>query len=343
MRFDYLMLTRFCREVLMSTGMNEENAQRTAEFIIEADMRGIHSHGLTRLKTYYQRCKQGLIDPKASPEIVSEAPALILVDGRNAIGMVSADYAMRECIKRARTQGTCFAAVRGGNHFGCASNYANQAQKEGMIGLACANGPVAIPAIGGKEPVLGTSPLAISIPAEKGASLELDMATSIVARGKIKLAEKEGRSIPSDWAVDQNGNPTTDPKEVKYLRPFGGYKGFGIGLIIEVLCSCLSGAKNAMTMGSMYDFSGKKQDSGFFVGAVNTDSIMPHNDFAKAVDELFGRIKNSEKADGVSEIFIPGEIEEKNAKKAMLEGVEVSECLFEELKEVAEESGVQLG
>lgn len=340
MRLEATKLKNFCRDIMRHAGVSEADAANFAESIVNADMRGVSSHGVTRLSTYYKRCKMGLVDPKAVPVVTGGAPSLIAVDGRNALGVVSASFAMWECIERARMTGACFAAVKRGNHFGYAAYYAQQAAREGMIGFAVANGPVAIPPIGGREPVLGTSPLAVVIPAGECAPLELDMATSIVARGKIKLAEKEGRSIPADWGIDENGQPTTDPKAVKYLMPFGGAKGFGIGLVIEVLCSCLSGAKNAMTLGSLYDFSGKEQDSGFFVGAIDVGRILPPEIFRKEVDALFTAIKNTPKADGVSEIFTPGEIEIRKAEAAAENGIEIGPAVIAELTELAEDCGV---
>jgi len=340
MKLDCKKTLEFAKKAMMNAGVSEENATYFAECIIEADMRGMSSHGVTRLKTYYDRCKQGLVDPKAVPEILVDNPSLLAIDGKNALGFVSATFAMKECIKRAKKTGACFATVKGGNHFGLAAYYTQMAEKEGMIGFAVSNGPVAIPPIGGREPVLGTSPLAVAIPADKCNPLELDMATSYVARGKIKLAAKEGRPIPSDWAIDANGNPTTDPNAVKYLMPFGGPKGFGIGLIIEVLCSCFSGAKNAMTMGSLYDFSGKHQDAGFFIGAINVRSIKPVNEFTSSVDELFSTIKNSPKADGINEIYTPGEIEIKKSQKAEVEGIEIGPAVLEELKQVAADCNI---
>ena len=182
-------------------------------------------------------------------------------------------------------------------------------------------------------------PLAIAIPAAGREPFVLDMATSVVARGKVALAAKEGRSIPEGWAIDENGKPTTDPGAVKCVLPFGGPKGYGIALMIEVLCSCLSGAKTGTTMGSFYDFSGKKQDSGFFVGAINV-GIM--DSFEEAADQLFGAIKNSPRADGVAEIFIPGEIERRNYERAEKEGIELSDPIVAELEALAQATGVPL-
>ena len=333
-------LKQFCTGVMCAAGLPEEESRNFAESLVNADMRGVSSHGVTRLKTYYQRLRDGLVDADAQPEILAESPSLLLVDGKNAMGVSSASFAMQECIRHAKDTGACFAAVKGGNHFGYAAYFAERAARAGMIGLAAANGPVAIPPIGGKAPILGTNPLAVVIPAGNALPLELDMATSVVARGKVKLAEKEGKSIPLGWGIDAGGNPTTDPAAVKCVLPFGGAKGFGIGLIIEVLCSCLSGAKNSQTLGSFYDFSGKHQDSGFFVGALNIGSILPMEQFAASIEALFASIKNSPKADGCEEIFIPGEIELRRMGKASETGIAIPPAVLKELEELSAETGI---
>lgn len=333
-------LKQFVAAVMEDAGLSGKDAAQFADSLLYAQMRGIGSHGLTRLATYYRRAKEGLVNARAVPQILSGQPSLLLIDGHNGMGVTSAVYAMDECIERAQATGCCFAAVRGGNHFGCASYFAERAARKGMLGIAMANGPTAMAPIGGKEPVLGTNPLAIAIPAAGRDPFVLDMATSVVARGKVALAAKEGRQIPPDWGIDAQGKPTTDPNAVKCVLPFGGAKGYGIALMIEVLCSCLSGAKTGQTMGSFYDFSGKHQDSGFFVGALNVGGITAPGAFASGTAGLFDSIKNSPKADGCDEIFIPGEIERRNYLRAEKEGITLSAPILAELKALAQATGI---
>lgn len=340
MKYDVTKLKQFCTQIMCNSGLSEADSAAFADSLVNADMRGVSSHGVTRLKTYYRRAKEGFVDPKAVPAVVSESASLIQVDGNNAMGVVSASFAMRACVQKAKQSGACFAAVRGGNHFGYAAYFAEQACREGMIGIAMANGPVAIPPIGGKEPVLGTNPLAIAVPAKGHLPLVLDMATSVAARGKIKLAEKEGKEIPLGWAIDASGHPTKDPAAVKCVMPFGGPKGFAIALFIDILCSCASGAKNSRTLGSFYDFSGKHQDSGFFVGTIDISKLLPLDEFAAQVDAMIDSIKESPKADGVNEIFMPGEIEFRKMSAAAEDGVEIGPAVVRELVELAEECGV---
>lgn len=333
--YDCEKLKAFTAAVIGRAGLSEADSELFADSLLYAEMRGIGSHGLTRLRTYYRRAKEGLVDPGAVPEITSYLPSLLMVDGRNGMGVSSGVYAMDACIGRAGNTGACFAAVRGGNHFGCAAYFAERAARKGMIGIAMANGPVAVAPIGGKEPILGTNPLAVAIPTAGREPFLLDMATSVVARGKIALAAKEGREIPLGWGIDAAGQPTTDPSAVKCVLPFGGAKGYGIGLMIEVLCSCLSGAQNGQTMGSFYDFSGKRQDSGFFFGA-----LKPGAGFAASTAALFASVKNSPKADGCEEIFIPGEIERRNFDRARQVGISLSDPVRKELEALAAECGI---
>lgn len=340
MTCDSEKLKFFCRRIMQEGGLTEKESALFAESLVNADMRGVSSHGVTRLKTYYLRLKQGLVNAGIQPEILADNPALLLVDGKNGMGVPVAAHTMELCIERAGQYGVCFAAVRGGNHFGYAAYFAEQAAKAGMIGVAMANGPVAIAPIGGREAKLGTNPLAVAIPAGDAPPLVLDMATSVVARGKITLAKKQGKPIPLGWGIDANGTPTTDPASVHCVLPFGGAKGYGIALIIEMLCSCLSGAKNGQTMGSFYDFSGTTQDAGFFLGAINIGGIMAPEIFAQQAQALFASIKESPRADGCDEIFIPGEIEQRKYHLSQTGGIEIPAAVLDELLELSAGCGI---
>jgi len=343
MYYNCAKLIKFTADIMQAAGLPEEDSKLFAESLIEADMRGIPSHGITRLAAYSRRVKEGLCNTSGEISVVEDGKVLLKIDGNNCMGVVTATKTMKLCIERAKEYGVCFAAVKGGCHFGAASFYTQMAARENMIGICTSNGPVAVAPIGGKIPFLGTNPLSISIPAEKYPPLILDMATSVVARGKITLAKKKGDSIPLGWGVDKNGKPTTNPEDVLNggaVLPFGGAKGFGISLIIEILCSCLAGAKNSRNVGSFYDFSGTKQDLGFFMGVINVEKIMPVKEFVAKVDELFAELKSQPKAEGVEEIMIPGEIELNNYRRAQEKGVELPPAVVAELKVLSEEYGV---
>lgn len=340
MKYDAEKLKLFTYQIMQKVGLNKEDSELFAESLIRADMRGMSSHGVTRLKTYSYRLEAGLVDANAKIEVVSDAPSMLLIDGHNGLGVPTAMKAMKLCVERAKQTGACFAAVKGGNHFGVGEYFSDYAANQNMIGVAMANGPVALAPIGGREAVLGTNPLSVSIPSGKYGCINLDMATSMVARGKVALAAKEGRSIPEGWGIDADGHPTTDPNAVKCMIPFGGPKGFAICLIIEILSSCLSGAATGQTMGSFYDFSGKIQNSGFFLGAMDVGKIMDVDTFKKNVDDLSDSIKNSPKAEGCEEIFLPGEIEQRKTLAAEKDGISISDAVLNELREISEKYGV---
>lgn len=337
---DPVKMKRFAAEVIHKAGLHEEASQCFADSLVNADMRGVHSHGVTRLSTYVHRIHDGLVAVDEQPCILADAGALLLLDARNTMGVPAGYRAMSLCIERAAQYGVAFASVRGGNHFGYAAYYTELAASKGMIGFALSNGPAAMAPTGGTKAVLGTNPISIAVPAKKHQPLVLDMATSVVARGKVTLAKKEGRSIPDNWGIDADGKPTTDPAAVVTVLPFGGVKGYAISLITELLCSCLSGAKNGQTMGSFYDFSGTHQDVGFFFGAIDPSGIVDSEAFENRVDERLDAIKACPKAAGCDEIFIPGEIEFRNMVQAEKNGIDVGDAVQAELYALSKEYGV---
>jgi len=335
MLYDANALRRFAADVFQKTGLSSDDARLFADSLIEAELRGVGSHGLTRLKAYARRIEQGLIDAKALPQVVQSAPSLLLIDACNAAGVCAAYRAMQLCINRAAETGACFAAVFGGNHFGIGAYFSSLAAKSGMIGFAATNAPAQMAPTGGRKARLGTNPIAISIPAGARRPFCLDMATSVVARGKVTLAEKEGNPIPEGWGIDAGGNPTTDPAAVACMLPFGGAKGYGIALAVEMLCSCLAGAATGTAMGSLYDFSGKLQNVGFFLGAINISSILPREEFGSRMDSLIDSVKACPRAAGSEEIFIPGEIEDRRAADARKAGIAIPDAVLAELRELS--------
>ena len=335
MKYDVQKLKIFVSEIMQKCRMCEQDSRIFAESLINAEARGIKSHGLTRLNPYERRLRLGLVDPKARPLLLTDGKTLLHYDANNSMGAVAAHEIMGECIQRASEYGTCFATVRGGNHFGYGAFFTEQAAKKDMIGIAMANAPASVAPFGGKEAMFGTNPLSVSIPAGKYHSMVLDMATSVVARGKIKLAVKEGKPIPAGWAVDADGKATTDPTCAKTLLPFGGPKGYGIAMMIEILCSCLSGATPDKQLTSMFDFA-EKQNSGFFIGAIDISKIVSPEIFKAAVDRLFDEVKTSPKAEGVDEIYIAGEIEATRQAQSERYGLELSPVILNEITEIAE-------
>lgn len=344
LKFEALKIQNFVELVMCKAGLSEQESRIFADSLLKAEMRGISSHGLTRLSTYAKRVELGLVAAGVTPELLQDGKTVLRIDGKNGMGAWIGTNVMATCIQRAKEYGNCFASVCGGNHFGYAAYYTEQAAKADMIGLAIANGPSALPPTGGKRPVLGTNPVAISIPAGRYRPLTLDMATSAVARGKVALAKKNGTSIPAGWGLDEEGRPTTDPEKVLSggsMLPMGGPKGYAISMIVEIMCSCLSGAANGQTMGSFYNLE-KVQNSGYCFAAFDISKMMDVELFKSRVDDLFDSIKACPKAEGVDNIMIPGEIEATKFEQAQREGVSVSQAVYQELVAVSEHYSVAL-
>lgn len=334
-------LKLFVRDVMASTGLAADKAEEFADSLVFADMRGVSSHGVTRLAIYYRRILEGQVDPLAEPELLQSRPALLHVDGHNGMGVPLAMYAMRECVARARSTGSCFAAVRGGNHFGCAGYYTKFAAGQGMIGVAMSAANAIVAPTGSRQPMLGTNPLSIAIPAWGKEPFLLDMATSVVANGKIVLAAKEGRPIPEGWGMDAEGNVTTDPTKVKFLMPFGGYKGYGVSMAIDLLAAVLAEAENSRTMGSFWKVGdGRIQGTGFFLGVFDPAAVTDPDAFRRKVADYIDEMKAAALAKGSDEVLVAGEPEQRKYEAALRDGVRISDVVAEELRKTGEAAGV---
>ena len=339
-RFSAEALEDYATKVFQNAGLGAEEAAWSAESLVQADMRGVGSHGLMRLRTYAQRARCGVVRSGVTPRIVRESPSFLLVDGGNGIGTSVARQVMQLCIDRARQSGACFATVFNGNHFGIAASFTELAAEAGMIGIAMSNAPASMVPTGGRKPLLGANPMSIAIPAGKHPPLVLDMATSTVAQGKIILAAKEGKtSIPSDWAVDPEGNPTTDPKKALQgaMLPFGGAKGYGLALIIDILVAVLSGAMTSTHINNFWKDFENPQKLGFFIGAWNIGSVIPLPEFYQRMDALIQEIKACPPAPGHTEVFCPGEIEHRRAQESIRQGIALGPAVVDDLKKLAEE------
>jgi len=279
----------------------------------------------------------------AQPEITSECDASFTVDGHNAMGQVIGVKVMDKCIEKAKKHGVCFATVNHASQYGFGGYYAMYAADRDMIGFTICNSPNLVAAFGGSTEMLGTNPLSVSIPAGKHTSLVVDMATSVVAKGKIALAMKEGKAIPDTWALDKNGNPTTDPVAANsgVLLPMGGPKGYGLALIIDVICSCLAGANNSRQIPRMFEDPKDPSNVGYFMGAIDISKFVPVDEFKRRADSMFDELKAAPVAHGFKEIMIPGEIEYNSTVKGKEEGIDLSDAVCNDFKAMAEKYGVK--
>lgn len=331
-------------QVMVKAGLEEDEAGLFMENLLYADSRGMGSHGISRLINYSKRVQCGVITPGADIEVVKESPACLVIDGHNGIGAKIARQAMDLCIERAKISGCCVATVRNGNHFGVGAFYTKYAAEQGMIALVVSNSEAAVAPIGGAVAMLGTNPMAIAVPAQRNNPFDLDMATSLVARGKVVLAQKEGKSIPLGWAVDKNGAATTDPAAVLdggCMLPFGGAKGYALSLFIDLMCSCLGGALNSRTTPHFWTDYENPQNIGYFMIVIDPDKFVSRDVFTSRVDDMLDEFKECPPAPGVSRVYVPGEIEAEKESNSRKYGVEVSDAVADELRAVGAYYGIE--
>ncbi|MGE0797053.1 MAG: Ldh family oxidoreductase [Lautropia sp.] len=238
-------LAEIAAAILVLSGLPPVPARDAADLLVEAQCRGIDSHGLAHLPAYVARLASGAIDPGASPCVVRTGPATARIDGRNGLGVLTALCALRTVCELAGAAGIGSCAVFDGNHFGAAAPLVERAARAGLIALVFSNAAPTMAPWGGRQPLLGTNPLAAAFPVAGGPPIVVDMATSAVARGRIRKADASGAAIPADWALDADGRPTTDPRAALAgtVQPLGGAKGYALALLVELLCTTLSGGR----------------------------------------------------------------------------------------------------
>ncbi len=335
-------LVSFCSRLFQAVGVPAAEAEINADNLVEADLAGVESHGVSRMPIYLKRIRCGVVNPVCSFGIISEAAATAVVDAHNSMGASVSKQVMELTIQKAKIAGMAFSVVRNSNHYGMASYYSKMALPAGMIGISATNGPPRMAPWGGREAFFGTNPFAVSIPAGKELSVTADMATSVVARGKIIIAAKKKQPIPVDWALDKMGRSTTDPNEalVGTVLPFAGPKGSAIALLIDALTGVLGNSMFGSHLNDMYaDFEQPSMTSHCF-GAINIAAFQPVEEFGQHMDRMICEIKSNTKADNVPEIFLPGEIELRKRAKRISQGIPLSVEILADLKKEAETCGI---
>lgn len=347
--FDHEELKNYIIRYFLRWQVPTEDAAIAADVLLSADARGVDSHGMIRLNSYYgSRLRKGLINPLSPITIVNETSTSLVVDGNNGLGHPLGVKTMQRCIEKASTIGLAFATVRNSNHYGIAGYYAMMALPHDMIGVSFTNsGPLVAPTHGRKA-MLGTNPIAVAVPANTQRPYVLDMATSIVPIGRVTVYQKEGKTIPPGWGVNNKGNITENPAEVVEggaLMPLGGsdimrgYKGYGLALLVDIFAGVLAGsAFGENVYGSS---SSSAAGVGHFFAAIKIEAFRELDAFKKDMDELLTQLKESPKAEGEERIYIHGEKEFENADRAALEGISLSETTVNILKKSGHEDGVE--
>jgi len=335
-------LLHFTTEVFERVGVPGDEARLIATSLVEADLTGVDSHGVSRVPIYLKRIETKVVNPVARLEVVQEYPGAVVFDGCNSMGIVTGIRVMDVLLEKADTAGAVFATVRNSNHFGIAAYFTRRALSKEMIGFAASNAPSTMAPWGGIRPYLGTNPFSVAIPAGKELPIVLDMATSVVAQGKIILAAKEGKSIPVGWAITKTGEPTTDPKEALEgtVLPFGGPKGYGIALLIDILSGVLSGAAFGAYLNNMWNNFTDPQNVGHCFAVVDVKKFLPLDEFKEKMDRMILDIKSNPRAKGVEEIYLPGELEYRNRIRNLTEGVPLSGKVYADLVQAGKRLGV---
>ena len=336
-------LQRVCRDLLVKHGLPPADAETTACCLVEADLRGVETHGVVRLPHYLNRVRLGLI--KLQPNIVVQhvTPVAASVDGDDGFGFVVATRAMEEAITMARTYGIGLVAVRRSNHFGMAASYVLQAARAGFMSMVFTNASASMPPWGGRDPVLGTSPFAAGAPGGKLPPFILDMSPAVAARGKVRLAAKRGETIPEGWGLDKEGRATTDPNKILddgIVLPIGGPKGSAIAMMMDIFGGVFTGSAFAGDVTNHTKEYTKPQDVGHFMLAIKSGLFMTQEQFLARMDVLTGRVKAVRPAHGFDEILVSGEPEARKEAHRLRHGIQFPKAELDQLRAEADKAGI---
>lgn len=345
-RVPFARVKEWSAKVYEKMGMSKEDALITADIQAVADLRGMYSHGIQRCDAYVWRIQNHTIDPKAKPSIEKDAGALVLIDGKNAMGQVSAYYGMQIAIERAKKYGSSTVMVQAGNHFGTCAYFSQMASEQGMIALCVAQGAGNnIAPTGAKEALLGNSPMGWAIPAGDKPDVVLDMALTTVAGGRVTMAALMNQTIPDNWALDKDGIPTTDPKKFAMLQPMGGYKGYGLSfidtLMTAVVCDTPWGREQHDLLQRDHKYANEPLNITYMMQVIDVSAITDADAYRKRVDDAIDLMKSAEKATGTKEILVPGEPEAQKLAEQMKNGIEYPLELIEQVNKLSDDIGVE--
>lgn len=334
---DATNLQDFVQKILIANGTSPAHAEIVSKCLVSADLRGVDTHGSNRIPSYMERIRQKALDPSATPTIKQVTPVVAQVDAHNGFGFVAAHEGMKLAVEMAQIFGIGMVSVKHSNHFGMSAWLVQQALDAEMMSLVFTNSSPALPVWGGREKLMGVSPIACGAPGGENRPFILDMAPSVAARGKIYKALRRGEKIPTDWALGPDGGRTEDPAEALQgvMLPMGGPKGSALSVMMDVFSGVLSGSAFAGHVTNPYDPS-KPADVGHFLVAIKPDLFMTIDEFKGRMDYLYQRVVQSEKMAGVDQIYFPGEIEILTEEKRRKEGIPFADAEIEALKNEAD-------
>jgi len=338
-------LIKTVRAILVSVGMSDEDATIAAEVLVETDARGVSSHGVVALPSYVRQMREGGSNPKAKVAIMKESGATCLMDGCYGMGQVVSVKATRKLIELAKEYGASVVCVNNSNHFGAGAYYAMMCAAAGQIGVAISNATPVLVAPGGRGPAVGNNPVAVAIPSADGDPIVLDMALSVVAIGKMINISKSGGVMPSDWLVDENGKPSLDVHVLSRggaVFPFGGYKGYGLAVIAEILASILPGAGVTKELRDFIIHPDQRALQGHFFLSIDVSRFQELDIFKNRVGSLSKELRDGGRAEGTDRLFMPGEIENETYHRSERLGVAIPEHGWKGLTKLACEENLDL-
>jgi L-2-hydroxycarboxylate dehydrogenase (NAD+) len=347
-------LEQFTRKVFEKMGCSPEDAKMATDVFVAAELRGYSSHGMIRIKDYYQLWKADRINIKPNVRIVHESPSTAVVDGDGAIGMIAATKSMQIAIEKAKTAGTGWVSTKGSNHYGFAGYYSMMALKHDMIGISLTIANPLVAPTGSVEPMLGTNPISVSVPAGKYPPFVSDFSTTPIARGKLAIAAKKGEKVPLGWVQDADGMPSDDPDIITRggsMVTLGGsiqhgsHKGYALSAIVDILSAVLSGANFGPFCPPSLAYLPVKEEkvgegTGHFFGAMRIDGFQKPEVFKARMDKWIETFRNAKPATDCERVLIPGDIEREKEERIRKEGINVIEPVQKEVKEIADELGI---
>jgi L-2-hydroxycarboxylate dehydrogenase (NAD+) len=343
-RLDAKTLTGFCQQIFQALGLTEWDAHTSADALVAADVRGIPSHGVSRLWRYVNGIQSGLMLPNAQVETLMDTPSSIVVDAHGTMGAPVSTRTMEKVIDKARLSGAAFGCVRDSNHFGIAAYYAMMTLPHDMLGLAMTNsGVLAVPTFGCR-PMFGTNPLAFAAPAGREKGFVLDMSTTVVTRGKIEVFHGQGQPIPEGWVIDRAGRPAVDAGAIIEdlsrgtgggILPlggagelFGGHKGYGLAIMVDILCAVLSGAPYGP---SVVDTETSSARVSHFFGAIRIDCYRDPGEFRRDMDRMLADLRSTVPVTGAERVYFAGQKEFEQEEVCRRQGVPVSRKTYDQI------------
>jgi LDH2 family malate/lactate/ureidoglycolate dehydrogenase len=347
-------LTEFSERVFRSFGVPEADARQAADVLAASDLRGIDSHGVARLHSYFDMLTLGRINPRPQIRIVRQLPGTATVDGDNGLGLVVGPRANAIAMDKADTVGSGWVSVCNTNHFGIAGYYPLRALERDMIGWAMTNATKLVAPLWSAERMLGTNPIAIAFPGKEEPPVVIDMATSAAAYGKVEIAMRKQRPIPDGWAIDAEGNSTGDPKAMiagGALQPLGGdrehggHKGYGLSAMVDILCAVLSGANwgpFAPPFALRQEVPGRSvgRGIGHFFGALRIDGFIDPDEFKSQIDEWVRVFRAARPAPGTPGVRIPGDPEREAEAIRRVSGIPLVSAVIDDLRDISRRTGI---